>query len=114
MREIAATIIDADFTVIVDATFLQESQRKALLKLEIEPMCSKIIIHCEVPTAELRKRIVERENDPSEANLEVLEQQLRSQQPISEAEKKLARIVTIGSAGISTTQVQQVRDLLAN
>jgi predicted kinase len=77
-------------------------------------MCSKIIIHCEVPTAELRKRIVERENDPSEANLEVLEQQLRSQQPISEAEKKLARIVTIGSAGISTTQVQQVRDLLAN
>ena len=67
-----------------------------------------------MPTAELRKRIVERENDPSEANLEVLEQQLQSQQPFSEAEKKLARIVTIGSDGISIAQVQQVRDLLAN
>ena len=114
MREIAATIIDADFTVIVDATFLLESQRRALLELEIEPMCNKIIIQCEVPTAELRKRIVERESDPSEANLEVLEQQLRSQQSISEAETKLARIVTVGSDGISTAQVQQVTDLLVN
>jgi len=114
MREIAATIISADFTVIADATFLLESQRKVLLELETDPVCSKLIIDCEVPTAELRKRIVERENDPSEANLEVLERQLRSQQPISEAEKKLARIVTIGRTGISTDQVQQVRDLLAN
>ncbi|MBT8433570.1 MAG: ATP-binding protein, partial [Gammaproteobacteria bacterium] len=76
--------------------------------------CSKIIIHCEVPTAELRKRIVEREDDPSEANLEVLEQQLQSRQPISAVEKKLARTVTVGGTGISTDQVQQVRDLLAN
>jgi predicted kinase len=114
MQEIAATIIDADFTVIVDATFLLESQRRALLELETDPVCNKVIIQCEVPTAELRKRIVERENDPSEANLEVLERQLRSQQSISEAEKKLARIVTVGSDGISTAQVQQVRDLLAN
>jgi aminoglycoside phosphotransferase family enzyme/predicted kinase len=114
MEEIAATIIDADFTVIVDATFLLESQRRTLLELEIESMCSKIIIHCEVPAAELRKRIVERENDPSEANLEVLEQQLRSHQPFSEAEKKLARIVTTNSTGISTAQVQQIREILAN
>ena len=114
MHEIAASIIDADFTVIVDATFLMESQRRALLEFEFEPMCSKLIVHCDVPTAELRKRIVERENDPSEANLEVLEQQLRTQQPISDAEKQQARIVTIGSAGISNAQVQQIRDLLVN
>jgi aminoglycoside phosphotransferase family enzyme/predicted kinase len=114
MKEIAAAIIDADFTVIVDATFLLESQRRALLELETDPLCSKVIIHCEVPTAELRKRIVERENDPSEANLAVLEQQLRSQQPFSEAEKKLARIVTTNSSGISTVQVQQIRKILAN
>ena len=112
MREIAATIIDADFTVIADATFLLESQRKALLEMAVSPSCKKIIIHCEVPEAELRKRIVAREHDPSEANLEVLEQQLRNQEPISDVEKKHAQLVTIGSQGIGPEQVEKIRNLL--
>ena len=113
MCEIAATIIDADFTVIADATYLLESQRKALLEMAVSPSCNKIIIHCEVPEAELRKRIVAREHDPSEANLEVLEHQLRNQEPISDAEKMYAQLVTIGSQGIGPKQVEKIKDLLA-
>jgi len=114
MRDIATTIIDADFTVIVDATFLLESQRKILLEMEVGPSCKKIIIDCDVPKAELRKRIVERENDPSEANLEVLERQLLIQQPISETEASLARIVTVGSSGISDNKLREIKESLAN
>jgi len=114
MAEIAATIIDADFTVIVDATFLLETQRRTLLEMEVSSLCKRVIVHCEALEEELRKRIVGRENDPSEANLQVLEQQLRSQQPISVGEKTLARVVTIGSDGISTTKIQEIRQLLAN
>ena len=112
MREIAASIIAADFTVIVDATFLLESQRMALLEMVVSASCKKIIIHCDVPEAELRRRIVPRENDPSEANLEVLDEQLRTQQPIGEAEQNYAQLVTIGSKGIDPEQVLEIKNLL--
>ena len=114
MREISATIIDADFTVIVDATFLLETQRREILELESSQAFNMIIINCEAPEEELRRRIIERENDPSEANLQVLERQLRDRQPISAGEAMLARIVTIDSAGISTTQIHEIRELLFN
>ena len=113
IREIAATIIAADFTVIADATYLLESQRKALLEMAVSSSCKKIIIHCEAPEAELRKRIVAREHDPSEANLEVLEYQLRNQEPIGDAEKKHAQLVTIGSQGIGPEQIEEIKCLLA-
>ena len=64
--------------------------------------------------AELRKRIIERADDPSEANLEVLEQQLLTSQPINAEDEAFAHIVNIGSDGISPQQIQQIRKLLAS
>ena len=81
--------------------------------MAVSSSCKKIIIHCEAPEAELRKRIVAREHDPSEANLEVLEYQLRNQEPIGDAEKKHAQLVTIGSQGIGPEQIEEIKYLLA-
>ena len=114
LREIAAGIMAADFTVIVDATLLQESQRRPLLELESAHPCKRIIIDCVAPEAELRKRIIERENDPSEASLEVLEQQLRTRQPISQQERDIAAVVSVGSAGLDPAKIDEIRGLLTS
>ena len=112
LREIAATIVDADFTVIVDATLLRESQRMSLLTLDSARSYRRMIIHCDAPVAELRRRIVKRENDPSEANLEVLEHQLETQQPIGQPERDIATVVNVGRSGLDSETIQQIRDLI--
>ena len=114
LGEIAAMAMDADFTVIVDATLLQESQRLPLLELESVHPCNRIIIDCEAPAEELRRRIIERENDPSEANLEVLEQQLMTRQPISQRERDIATVVSVGSSGLDSAKIDEIRDLLTS
>lgn len=114
LGELAAGIMAADFTAIVDATLLQESQRRSLLELASIHPCKRIIVDCEAPEAELRRRIIERENDPSEASLEVLEQQLRTRQPISPLERKIAAVVSVGSDGLDPAKINEIRDLLAS
>ena len=114
LKQIAQTIIDADFTVIVDATFLQQSRRRQMLEMQTGTACKRIIINCEAPVEELRKRIIEREDDPSEANLAVLEQQLLTRQPINAEDEAFAQVVNIGSDGISPEQIRQIRKLLAS
>ena len=114
LQDIAQTIIDADFTVILDATFLQQSRRRQMLETQTGAPCKRVIINCEAPVEELRKRILAREDDPSEANLQVLEQQLLTSQPIDTQDRALAEVVNIGSEGISPQQIQKIRELLVN
>ena len=113
MQQIAQTIIDADFTVILDATFLQQSRRRQMLETQTGTAYKRIIINCEAPAAELRRRIIEREDDPSEANLEVLERQLLNRQPIDADDATLAEVINLGSDGINAQQIQRIRSLLA-
>ena len=112
LEQVAATIIAADYCVIVDATFLREAQRRQMLELKSAKPYARIVVVCDAPEAVLRKRIEERENDPSEANLQVLEQQIHKREPISEEEARLASIVRIGADGIDSSQIDRIRTLL--
>jgi aminoglycoside phosphotransferase family enzyme/predicted kinase len=114
MREIAATIIAANFCVILDATFLQETDRRKMLELETALPCTRVIVNCEAPEAILRERISARENDPSEANLQILERQIQARQPISIEESGMATVVNIGADGPGNAQIEQIRALLIN
>jgi aminoglycoside phosphotransferase family enzyme/predicted kinase len=114
LKQIAQTIIDADFTVILDATFLQQSRRRQMLETQTGTACKRIIINCAAPVEKLRKRIIEREDDPSEANLAVLEKQLLTRQPINAEDEAFAQVVNISSDGISPEQIRQIRKLLAS
>lgn len=109
LREIAADIIAADFSVIVDATLLRESQRLELLQMEAAHDCHRLIIDCHAPVEELRRRITARETGPSEANLEVLEGQLQTCQPIGSHERELASIVGVGPDGLDQETIESVR-----
>jgi len=74
--------------------------------------CPRLIIDCHAPVEELRRRIVARKSGPSEANLEVLDRQLQTGQPISAGEGKLASIISVGPDGLDETIVETIRNRL--
>jgi predicted kinase len=103
---------------IVDATFLDRSDRQMFEALAHRSHYPLLIVSCSAdrPTLEARLTLRSRHaDDPSEATLAVLDMQLKAAQPLSDEE--LARTVAIDTgsadavtAGIHNAQAR-VRDL---
>jgi len=105
----ARTAIEAGYSAIVDAAFLQGERRLPFRQLarELSVPFALIDVHC--APDELRRRIVARAaagGDASEASLEVLEQQLRSADPLS-ADEQAASLV------VDTTEKQDLESVVA-
>lgn len=84
-------ILKAGFSVIVDATFLRAARRERFRQLAVKMDTLFRILDFQCAEAVLRTRIRKRSmegEDPSEATVEVLENQLRTAQPLSVQEKK--------------------------
>lgn len=80
LKVLAAKVIDAGYSVIVDATFLKRSQRQSFVRLAESLGVPFSIIHCQANEDVLRERIRNRQaegRDASEAGQEVLDSQLR-------------------------------------
>ncbi len=81
LQSLADGAIRAGLPVVVDATFLDPGLRKAFEQLAEERNIPFGVLACFAPEAVLRERVARRaarSDDPSEAGLEVLENQLRS------------------------------------
>ena len=81
--------IKAGYSAIADATFLQQWQREIFQKLAQRLSVKLIILSVQAPVPVLQDRIEKRQQirqDPSEADLSVLESQLKNQQPLSDDE----------------------------
>lgn len=77
------------FTTIVDATFSSREERGHFGELGKRLGVSVALVHCHAPLDVLRSRIAARERagtDPSEANLSVLDWQLRHYEPLQPQE----------------------------
>ncbi len=80
----------AGFTMIADATFLSRHQRERFAHQARRLGVPFSIVDCEAPVEILRARIQARavaRQDPSDADLAVLAQQLRKQDPLTAAER---------------------------
>lgn len=86
LAKIAADILQAGFTAIIDATFLQRRHRQQMAALARQLHVPFFIASCTAAVTELERRILNRTNDPSEATLSVLQQQLREQEPLGQDE----------------------------
>lgn len=85
----AGVILRAGQSVIVDATFLKESDRQLLQDVAREPQARFVIADFEAPIEILKQRIQKRQqrgSDASDADVDVLEQQLHHHDPLTEAE----------------------------
>lgn len=81
----AREILNAGFSVIIDATFLKRAQRARFQKLAALT-CPFIILNIEASDSELCRRIEQRRNDASEATIAVLRRQQLTAEPLSSEE----------------------------
>jgi aminoglycoside phosphotransferase family enzyme/predicted kinase len=83
--------LNAGFNIVVDATFLEHTDRELFRTLAEAIGSSFTIVSCHADQATLRQRIANRRTealDPSDADLDVLEAQLLSAKPLSAAERQ--------------------------
>lgn len=93
LLKLARRIVDAGYSVIVDAAFLQREQREPFYELAVEMTLPCVVLDVVARPELLRERIVARTGDASDANLAVLEHQLATTRPL--ADDELARVVRV-------------------
>ncbi len=90
LKEFAKSLLDAEFPVIVDATFLHRQDRKSFFQLAQSRNIPFVILHTEASEQDSRQRILDRERegrDASNANLSVWKTQDRNQEPLDSEER---------------------------
>jgi predicted kinase len=108
LADLASSVCQAGYPVIVDATFLHTDQRQWFRDLAEELGVPFRVIACQASHTILRERISEREalgQDASEAPVTVLERQLESYDSVGDAE-------LIDTLNVNTTEVCSMKPLL--
>ncbi len=91
LRRLATMLLDAGWSVIVDAAFLKRADRDAFRALANKAGVNFSILAPAATPAQLRDRILARDakgHDASEATLEVLAQQMNTLEPLQDDELK--------------------------
>ena len=86
----AARVVEAGFTVLVDATFLKRAQRDAFRRLAAQLGVPFTILAFRAHAETLRRRVARRSaqaDDASEADLAVLHGQFAALEPLTSAEQ---------------------------
>jgi aminoglycoside phosphotransferase family enzyme/predicted kinase len=91
LLDLARSLLQAGWPVIVDAAFLRRAERDAFRNLAAELGVDFGILLTRADPAELRQRILARRDDASEATVEVLERQLGWFEEPAEVELDLLR-----------------------
>lgn len=105
--EIADNLLSNGFSVIVDTACLESSQRALFRQLALKLQLPCYLISCEASEKKLQQRItqrLERGSDASEANLGVLANQLRTQQPLSSSERRNPNTLSCNQPKLSNEQ----------
>jgi aminoglycoside phosphotransferase family enzyme/predicted kinase len=96
LAELAKAVLRAGFSVIVDATFIRAELRDQFHQIAQSCDAPFLILDFHASEQELHRRIAWRQqqgNDPSEATVEVLRQQMLSDEPLTTEERE--RAVTV-------------------
>ncbi len=86
-------LLQAGFSVIVDATFLRQAQRRIFIDLAASLQTPLLILDCRASDQVLQERVQRRAvrgEDASQADLQVLALQQQSQEPLSPEEAALS------------------------
>jgi len=96
LAKITETTLATGIPVIIDATFLKTYQRDMFRRIATSRGYRFIILDCHAPDTQLRNRItkrLQRNQDASQANLDILDYQIANRDPLTDAEQKYAVIV---------------------
>ena len=104
LEELARELLQAGYTVIVDAAFLQQHERERFQRLAAELSVPFVIASVQADNETLRARIMQRHkaaNDASEADITVLEKLLRTQELLLPKERGYAAYFINEGAGFA-------------
>lgn len=110
LEELATIILKSGFSVIVDATFLKQQQRRRMQQLAIGLDSALIILDFPLEPDELIRRVEQRRRLPeqiSEATVAVLQNQLKQAQPLTPQEQQKTIIVHPDSTPAAVARVVQ-------
>jgi len=91
LNELAEIAVTSGYSTVLDATYLKLNQRHAVQLVAEKLACRYLIMSMKAEIAELEKRIrqrLQKNNDFSEATIEILHKQLASEEPLNDNEKK--------------------------
>ena len=109
LHDLANEILEARFSVVVDATLLTQDQRELFYNLASRLGVKCALVHCHAPQATQQEWLNQRQTDgkdASEGTLAVLEKQLASIEPLTQAEQQ-------HSLSINSSDYDLEQDLLA-
>ncbi|MDD1614087.1 MAG: AAA family ATPase, partial [Methylococcaceae bacterium] len=95
LADCAKAVIQVGFPAIIDATFLKTEQRDLFRKLAAECSVQFLIVDFQASGEELCRRLRQRQNDVSEATIDVLHHQQQSAQPLLAEEE--AYVITVNT-----------------
>lgn len=102
LKVLARKVLNAGFSAIIDATFLQRDLRDAFRSIATESKVPFFIIHTVSSTADAKERLIKRKGDASEAGY----QQYQEQKGIFDefTDEELLLVITVNTSG---DQMQQ-------
>lgn len=115
LHQLAEQILNAGFSVIIDATYLKGEQRRAARSLAESIGVPSVILSCEAPLPVIQQWLAERQAqglDPSDATFEVIQAQLQNQDPLSESELSRCKVVKTHEPESLEQFIEQVRQRL--
>ncbi|MCE5182243.1 MAG: AAA family ATPase [Betaproteobacteria bacterium] len=113
LAELARSIVLSGYPVVVDAAFLRRRERASFRELAQELGVPFAILDCMAPEHLLRARIERRQRrgrDASEADISVLESQLRNHEPLDSNETAAAISVNTGQNANIQALVQRLKE----
>ncbi len=116
LQSMARIVVDSGYPVIVDATFLKQSDRQAFASLAKNLGVPFVIVACHAPEAVMQERVSQRQRigrDASDADVAILQQQLATAEPLTSHE--LGSTIELDTnAGDLDAIVTSIRNRLAN
>lgn len=93
LAECARRVLQGGYTALVDASFGAAAQRRRFRQLAAEAGVPFRILELNAPPQTLRERVAARSHGPSDADLSVLEHQIRDWEPLGPEERAGALVV---------------------
>ncbi len=115
LHSLAEAALNAGFSVVIDATYLKQSQRQAAWQVAESTGVPFIILACEAPDAVIEQWLTQRQaegGDPSDATMAVVKAQQASRERLSESEQLLSRLINTPEAGNLDALVGAIRQRL--